>query len=242
MKNIFCVILFLSLPMSAAPPTEYKMLTLTNGKKYESVTIREIELDGIRIMHAGGMAKIPYEKLTEETQKELGGFDPEKAKKTRAERKIAEAKNLAAIDKSITKQRASANATIGKTREQCAKKYGGKTASSDKAAISYTKAGIGIIIAFLHDKAARVQYMKPLINDLGMTSNFTQNEIDAISTANASGGPWESTSKHLTYSTYKSGDGLLTLLHDKRKDTITISTVEYNTLENAADKARVKGL
>ena len=94
MKKIFFAILLLALPLSATAPTEYKTLTLTNGKVYESVKVREIEPDGIRIMHAGGMAKVPYEKLTEETQKELGGFDPKKAKEFRGE--DAKAQNVAA--------------------------------------------------------------------------------------------------------------------------------------------------
>lgn len=91
--------------------------------------------------------------------------------------------------------------------------------------------------------------MKPVINDLGMTNAFTQNEIDSISTANASGGLWEESGKHLLYETFKSGDELLTLTHDKKEHTITISTVEFNELEDAAneaadaaDKERVKGL
>lgn len=79
MRNTLLVILLLALPLLAETPSKLKTLTLTTGKKYESVTIRKIEPDGIRIMYAGGMAKIPYEKLTEELQKEFGGFDADKA-------------------------------------------------------------------------------------------------------------------------------------------------------------------
>lgn len=74
-----CFLSLCGLGFSHGETKTYKELTLVNGKKYQSVTIRKIEPDGIRIMHASGMAKIPYEKLNQEIQEELGGFDPEKA-------------------------------------------------------------------------------------------------------------------------------------------------------------------
>ncbi|MBK1790140.1 hypothetical protein [Persicirhabdus sediminis] len=60
--------------------SDLETLTLKTGKVYESVTIREILPDGIKIFHAAGSATIAYEDLTKEIQEELGGFDAEKAK------------------------------------------------------------------------------------------------------------------------------------------------------------------
>lgn len=96
MNRSFLLLFVLLFPfIGYADEIKIKELFLVDGKKYESVTVRKIEPDGIRIMHAGGMAKIPYEKLTEELQKELGGFDPEKAnqyrdKDAKSQKKAAE--------------------------------------------------------------------------------------------------------------------------------------------------------
>jgi len=51
-------------------------ITTTDGKTYRQVEIEKVEPDALRIMHADGAARIPYEKLPEALQKKY--FDPEK--------------------------------------------------------------------------------------------------------------------------------------------------------------------
>lgn len=51
---------------------EEKPLHFDKLLKYEDVTVRKIEPDGIRIMHSGGMTKIPIESLPPEIVAQLG--------------------------------------------------------------------------------------------------------------------------------------------------------------------------
>lgn len=86
------------------PPQAIKWdkLTLKDGSSFKDVTVLMIHPDGVAIMHAKGSCKIPYEKLTEETQEKLGGFDPEQAKLYRQqliEDQRRQAQQIAAIDK-----------------------------------------------------------------------------------------------------------------------------------------------
>jgi hypothetical protein len=72
------LIAFLAMAATAAEPAKIPTLTTTDGKTYKAVTITKVEPDGIRIMHDGGMAKIPFEKLSEALRKQHG-YDPKKA-------------------------------------------------------------------------------------------------------------------------------------------------------------------
>jgi hypothetical protein len=89
---------------------------------------------------------------TADVQKELDGFDRQKAVRTRNARLVAQAKELAETDRNTADQ--TSNATIGKTLDQCTRKYGQGIASSNKIAYSFNNAGISIIVVFLKDKAA----------------------------------------------------------------------------------------
>jgi hypothetical protein len=50
-------------------------LTTTEGKTYTGYSVTKIEPDGLRITHASGTAKVPFEKLSNEIQKRYG-YDP----------------------------------------------------------------------------------------------------------------------------------------------------------------------
>lgn len=79
MKTILLLLALVALGMGEELK-KFDTLTTTAGRTYNKVTVTKIEPDGIRISHDSGSAKIPFEKLTPELQKELGGFDPVTAK------------------------------------------------------------------------------------------------------------------------------------------------------------------
>lgn len=73
MKILLVLLAAVSVSVSAQDENiKLEELILKDGKKYEDVTIRKVEPDGIRIMHKGGMARIPYEKLPKETCDRVG--------------------------------------------------------------------------------------------------------------------------------------------------------------------------
>lgn len=53
-------------------------LTTTTGKIYKRFEVLRIEPDGLNIMHSGGVAKVPFEELSDSIQKKYG-YDPAKA-------------------------------------------------------------------------------------------------------------------------------------------------------------------
>jgi hypothetical protein len=90
-------------------------VTTTDGRTYKDYTITEIEPDGLRIMHANGAARIPYEKLPTDLQKRY--FDPVKVA---AYREVAaEAQRVAAVKaEEARRQQAIAAAQAEEQREQ----------------------------------------------------------------------------------------------------------------------------
>lgn len=92
-KKFPSLALFSCLFIMAAPlygedseePLKLETLTTTKGKVYRNLTVREVTPSGIKIFHEGGSATLPYELLPEDLRKMVGGFDPEKAAKFRAD-------------------------------------------------------------------------------------------------------------------------------------------------------------
>jgi len=64
---------FLTLTLLASVQAED--LTTTDGKTYTGVEVTKVDPDGLRIRHEAGTAKIPFEKLPVEIQKQHG-YDP----------------------------------------------------------------------------------------------------------------------------------------------------------------------
>jgi prefoldin subunit 5 len=58
-------------------------LVLKNGKTYRGMILREKLPDGIKIIHKGGAATIPFEALPDALIAKLGGFDPDEVKEYR---------------------------------------------------------------------------------------------------------------------------------------------------------------
>ncbi|GAA5496412.1 hypothetical protein Rhal01_02595 [Rubritalea halochordaticola] len=85
------------LPLQAEPQ-KFDSLTLKDGKGYRSVTVTKVSPDGITLMHAEGMAKVGYEKLPEELQKQLGGFDAAKAEAYRKQQQEKQKQISAALN------------------------------------------------------------------------------------------------------------------------------------------------
>jgi len=78
-------------------------LTTTEGKVYKEVTIRKVEPDGLAIMHAEGLAKVPFTKLSAEIQKKHG-YDPAKAKEFAEKQEAQQKANEDAIDRGLAVQ------------------------------------------------------------------------------------------------------------------------------------------
>ncbi len=74
MKTAFSCLIILS----ACVPVLADDFTTTDGKKFEGVTVKRVEADGIMVMTDSGIAKIFFTKLPEDIQKKYG-FDPAKA-------------------------------------------------------------------------------------------------------------------------------------------------------------------
>jgi hypothetical protein len=72
---------------------------------YEGVTVRQIEKDGIRIMHRDGVAKIPIEQLPDEVREELGmsmdGVEEHRSKVAIANAEAARKARVIALNKKI---------------------------------------------------------------------------------------------------------------------------------------------
>ena len=78
MKRIFalliCVISLVLLDAASAKPDKVETFTLETrqGKKYEQAQILGYEVDGIRLMHREGVARVAYADMTEAQRKKLG--------------------------------------------------------------------------------------------------------------------------------------------------------------------------
>ena len=109
----FAGVMLLVLQLLARPGLALD-ITTPEGRTYRDCTISEVEPDGLRIIHADGAARIPYEKLPTDLQKRY--FDPVKVA---AYREVAaEAQRVAAIKaEEARRQRAIAAAQAEEQRE-----------------------------------------------------------------------------------------------------------------------------
>jgi len=90
-------------------------ITTTDGKIYSRCEIVKVEPDALRIIHADGAARIPYEKLPASLQKQY--FDPAKVEAYRQQ--VAEAQQAAAIRAAeVQRQQAEAAARAEEARAQ----------------------------------------------------------------------------------------------------------------------------
>ncbi|WP_075088941.1 hypothetical protein [Verrucomicrobium spinosum] len=77
-------------PCQAETPAGWDLLKISTGKEYRSVKVSAVEPDGLRITHADGVARVPYEQLPAEIR-EAFAFDPAKAELARVTRAKATA-------------------------------------------------------------------------------------------------------------------------------------------------------
>ncbi len=92
--SIVLLILFALLLLTGsawADGEKFPVLKTTAGKEYKDVLVKTVEVTGIKIIHADGFAKIPFEQLSPELQKQFN-FDPDKAKAAREEASAAATK------------------------------------------------------------------------------------------------------------------------------------------------------
>ncbi|MDB4353887.1 hypothetical protein N9Z02_01145 [Akkermansiaceae bacterium] len=80
-------------------------LKIRTGKLYTSVTIRGVDNVGIKIMHAGGTARISHGHLPSKMQTRFG-FDPDKALEQRKKELERERDRVAQVDEEMQKQAA----------------------------------------------------------------------------------------------------------------------------------------
>jgi hypothetical protein len=99
MRSLSVLLLFFSLSAWCLANEHLDSLTTTDGITYKDVTLTKVEPDGLRIIHATGVAKVGFERLSPEIQKKYG-YDPAKA----VAFKQAEAARLEKIDVEQSKQ------------------------------------------------------------------------------------------------------------------------------------------
>jgi hypothetical protein len=87
-------ILLLALPLLASEPP--KEITTTLGKTFTGVRITAVDPDGLRIMHAGGAAKVKFSELPKPLQEQYG-YDPAKAQAFEANQDAQQAARVAAM-------------------------------------------------------------------------------------------------------------------------------------------------
>src|SRR4051812_511202 len=63
--------------LGAAPDT-WEVLTTRSGKEFHKAKVVSVDVIGIKITHDSGIAKIPFQDLSEELQKQFS-YDPAKA-------------------------------------------------------------------------------------------------------------------------------------------------------------------
>lgn len=84
---------------AVAAPVEMAKLVTRDGREYQKVTIVGHDAIGIKIHHAGGMARLPFERLSDELQKKYQ-FDAAKAE----QQKQAELQRIAEHEKAVAVQ------------------------------------------------------------------------------------------------------------------------------------------
>ena len=139
MKKLhFLLLLLVHLPLTLSAlqkGDKLDTLTTVDGKTYQSVTIREITVEGISIMHESGVKRIAAKDLPTELQKSLG-LDPNlagestvkriaeesSAQRNEAERKmtaIKDLKNTRRIKGKVIQVIQSEKAAIAELHEEC---------------------------------------------------------------------------------------------------------------------------
>ncbi len=103
-------------------------LTTTKGTVYKGVFVSKVEPDGLRIVHAGGAAKVSFEVLSPEVQKKYG-YNPAKGE---AFAKAEEEKNKALVKEQAARARA---------EEIAAKKAAAVKAEAEKKEAEQSKSG-----------------------------------------------------------------------------------------------------
>jgi hypothetical protein len=124
------VVLFSLDHAGAAETIKMETLTTTRNRTYQSVEIREVTPAGIKIQHQSGTATIPFAELPASVQKQLGGFDPAKAREYQAKADKAVAAQENAIEKELRETKESP-ATNGQPASGTAQP-GGSSAGESK--------------------------------------------------------------------------------------------------------------
>jgi hypothetical protein len=105
MKNTIILCFGLTLSLAVAEPEKIARFETTDGKVYEQAKITKVEPDGLTVIHAGGAAKIQFERMSAELQKKYG-YDAEKAKQFKSDALLSEAINRSkALGEEIEKLR-----------------------------------------------------------------------------------------------------------------------------------------
>lgn len=103
-----CLILLTACASAAEPvvlPLEVGTLTMRDGKVYEGVKVIGQDAVGVKISHAGGTARIPFEKLPKDLANRFPR-DQAAAKEQLAKEAKAEAVHERSVDKAVAKQKA----------------------------------------------------------------------------------------------------------------------------------------
>lgn len=95
--------------VSAAALVQAEDLTTRSGKEYKDIKVTGVEVDALKISHAAGLVRVPFEELPAELQSKYA-FDPAKMEKARAEKRDAKDQAVrAALDAEAQKKQSAAD-------------------------------------------------------------------------------------------------------------------------------------
>lgn len=107
------ILLIATLAISGGQGQEIPLLTSKTGKVYEKARVMAVEATGLKIIHAAGVARIAFEDLSEELQKQYH-YNPDAAAKARLDeqRKQLDLRLAQAQDETLEASRLSMMGTI----------------------------------------------------------------------------------------------------------------------------------
>ncbi|WP_038168490.1 hypothetical protein [Verrucomicrobium sp. BvORR106] len=95
MKPLAILALLVSTALGSAPILTLPTLKTAKGAEYSDVKVTEKLVDGVKIVHSAGVARISYKELPLEVQQALGGFDELEVKAAMADAEASKRERIA---------------------------------------------------------------------------------------------------------------------------------------------------
>lgn len=105
MKPLAILALLLGTALGAAPILTLPTLKTAKGTEYSDVKVTEKLVDGVKIVHSAGIAKIIYTELPLDVQQALGGFSEQEVKAAKATAEAAKQESIASAKRQRADER-----------------------------------------------------------------------------------------------------------------------------------------